>query len=209
MIQGGLKMYSGDLSATQYLRELRGLNIDKLLYEVRKELNISDIQITINDEQIESLINDSVDVDVEELGSKEISKRGIRVIKDGTGKFYSITNINLHLVDFVEGAFSLITADEKYTVFAIAFFVLKFFSQICVDLNEEQIAIIIVLYQETKHCMVTDENVEDIIFNGLKEGGYDELRKEEIKEQVRSLVKLKIIEIKEGSYFMVQKIRFF
>lgn len=187
--------------------DLIPFNIDEFLYEVQEKLDVWDIQILSSIEQMKEIINNSIEVDLEELESKKDQTRSIHVKGDGSGKFYSIRNLRFCLIDFIEGIFTLIIQGE-YWVIAGVFFLCKMMKQMEVDLEESQAAICVALYIETKQCIVTDENLIKAITDGLSGSSYCELYEGDICKDLKKLMKLGIIKIEEGRYTVTQKVYF-
>ncbi len=190
--------------------ELVDFNTKKYLYEVQKKLDIYDIQISVYSDQMENIFNDVVEVSLEEQEPGEDRTKGIIIKSDGSGKFYSIKNIRFDIVDFIVEIFSLVDGIEKRESlwFAVGIFLLKLMKKLGIELRKRQTDIIIVLYLETKNCIVTDENLEKIIVKGFERLGYRQIDAEEIYEDIRKLVKLGIIDIAEGKYIVAEKIYF-
>lgn len=187
--------------------DLIAFDTENFLCEVHEKLDVWDIQVLSNSEQIKEIINNSIEVDLEELESEKDQTRCIYVCKDGSGKFYSIRNIRFCLLDFIEGIFSLITQKE-YWVIAGTFFLCKMMKRMEVDLEETQAAICVALYIQAKQCVVTDENLIKVITAGLSESSYCELYEDDICKDLKELMKLGIIKIEEGKYTLAQKVYF-
>lgn len=187
--------------------DLISFNTENFLCEVQEKLDIWDIQVLSCSEQMKEIINNSIEVDLEELESEKDQTRSIYVCKDGSGKFYAIRNIRFCLFDFIEGIFNLIT-QEEYRVIACVFFLCKMMKQMEVDLEDSQVAICVALYIETKQCVVTDENLIKAITDGLSRSSYYEIYEDDIYKDLKELMKLGIIKIEEGRYTLTQKVYF-
>lgn len=187
--------------------DLIDFNTEEFLYEVQEKLDIWDIYILDNTEQMKEIINNSIEVDWEELESQKDQTRGIYVKKDGSGKFISIKNIRFCLFDFLAGIFNLITQNE-YWVVAGVFFLCDIIRQMGVNLEESQAAICVALYIKTKQCVVTDENLIKAITDGLSRSNYCELYEDDIYKDLKELMKLGIIKIEEEKYILTQKVYF-
>ena len=187
--------------------DLIAFNTENFLHKVQEKLDVLDIQVLSSSEQMKEIINNSVEVDLEELELGKDQTRSIYVCKDGSGKFYAIRNIRFCLLDFIEGIFTLITQKE-YRVMAGVFFLCKMMKQIEVDLEDSQAAICIALYIETKQCVVTDENLIKAITDGLSRSSYYELSENDIYKDLKELMRLGIIKIEEGKYTLTQKVYF-
>ena len=188
--------------------ELLNFNIEQFLYEVWGELDIYDACVSDNHGQIKGFLNDVIEIGQVEQKPKADSTRGVYIKGNGSGKFYFIRNIRFCLLDCIEGILSLITIEKKYIVIACAIFLAKFMKGIGLALEEEQTAVIVALYLEAKHRVVTDENLEEVIAHGLENRGYQEMDTNKIREEIEHLVDWGIIEIEDGKYTIAHKIYF-
>lgn len=185
--------------------ELLDFQSNKYLYEVQEQLEDYDISVQINVEQIESFVNDTVDVDLKQVEDVEITRGFVRIKRDGKGRYYNIKNIRFHLVDFIDGIFNL-GIESDYKVIVGILFLTKMMGYLGVDLPEEYIAVCLALYNASKCYCITDENVIEIITRELEKSNYGEIKEEEVDEIISGLIDLDIVIIDNGRFRVAQKI---
>lgn len=183
-------------------------NATKCLYEVQKELNIYGIRLPDCSDEIESVFNNAVEVVLTECRSGEERTKSVHIRRDGTGKFNSINNIRFCLRESIEEIFHVVSQVDNKALFYLtsAQFLFRMMDKIGIELDKKQTALIVALYQETKHCKVTDENLEEVISRWLTQEGYRRMSREEIYEEIARLTEWGIIEILDGNYIVTEKI---
>lgn len=180
--------------------EILDLKASRFLYEVEDKLDFYEIPIEINENQLERLFHDTLKTEDEEIEAPEITRGFAFIRKDATGKYYALKNIKFHLVDFLEAVLALIQAEQRYRLIFAGIFLFKIMQHLGTDLSEEHIAILVVLYQMTKFYEVTDENVMNIIVQGLEENDYCELLEKSIKKKLSELMEMELVSIVDGRY---------
>lgn len=159
---------------------------------------------------MEAIFNQTVELEREEIESSSNRTRGVHIKMDHSGRLWSVRNIRFGLADCLDGIFNIActVGKKEYLIFASAIFLYKFIKRMGIDLKERQTVIIVTLYQESKHNAVTDENLEEVMGQGLRQSGYRFMDIDEIYSELKKLKNLGIIEIQEGKYQIAQKIYF-
>ena len=81
--------------------ELLEINTDRFWDEVQDELGIYNISIQIKSEQMEKRLNDVIEVELEKVQEEtEVTRGVVHIIRDGSGKFYSVKILNLVSLNF-------------------------------------------------------------------------------------------------------------
>lgn len=186
--------------------ELLGIKEEKILCEVQRELEFLDINISVTCEQVKSILNNSMEVKVEEVEQPKEQTRRVYIRKGGVGKFYSVKNIKFYLVDFLEAIYSLLECEKDNRNIMSVFFLMKVLKQCEVELDDLQAIICIILYEETKQIVITDDNLTTIVNYRLNAEGYTEIGHKKIYDVIEELVDLGIVEITAGRYNVVQKL---
>lgn len=185
--------------------DLLDFNVNKLMFDMEDALSVYDINVQGKEEVIKNIFNNTVEVSLELVDSDQESSRSITVKRNGKGQYRSIKNIRFSLVDFIDAAMGLFDG-SKYRYVSIAAFIWKVFKQINVSLDREQVYVSIILYNATKKCIVTDENIIELINTGTMEDGRREMQEDEIWEILEELYEYGIIDIDEGKYAVMEKI---
>lgn len=185
-------------------------SITEFLYDVQAGWNLYDMNALDCYSQTEEILNQSVELELKEEEPEKSRTRGVGVRRDGSGKYYSLENIRFCLLDCIDGIFNLIGAigKKEYAFIALIIFLFKFMRGIGIDLSEQQTAILVALYQESRHQAVTDNNLETVMMQGLKKGGYDIVEMDTVYHELELLEDYGIIEVYEGKYKVAEKIYF-
>lgn len=185
-------------------------SITEFLYDVQAGWNLYDMNALDCYSQTEEILNQSVELELQEEEPEKRRTRGGGVRGDGSGKYYSLKNIRFCLTDCIEGIFNLVCVigEKEYAFVAFIIFLSKFLRGIGVDLSEGQTAILVALYQESRHQAVTDDNLENVMMQGLKKGGYGFADMDTVYHELEFLEDYGIIEVCEGKYEVAQKIYF-
>ncbi len=183
-------------------------NEKRCQYEIERELAFYDIQLPDCSSEIKDIFNDTVELELAECESGEEKTKGVRVRRDGTGRFTSIKNIRFCLWESIERIFNLVCQIDNGVLLYLtaAHFLYMFIKEIGIELDKKQVAVIVALYQETRQCEVTDENLEKVISRWLAQEGYRQMGIEEIQVEIIQLTKWGIIEIADGRYLIAEKI---
>lgn len=184
------------------------LNEKKCMYEIERELNFFDVQLPDYSSEIRNIFNDTVEVELAEYGPEEEKTKGVRVRRDGTGRFTSIKNLRFCLCECIERIFNLVCQIDNEVLFYLTAvsFLYTLIEKLGIELDKKQTAVIVALYQETKRCEVTDDNLEEVISRWLTQEGYRQMDTEEIYEEMKQLAEWGIVEISDGRYLIAEKI---
>lgn len=180
------------------------INLQNIMYEVRRELKTDDANISDKYEELRNIINRTAKIEWEESNSENTPTKGACIRRKGKVGYYSIKNIRFHLLDFIQAIFDLLSA-VKFPFVASTIFLVKIIQIVGVELEENEAAVCIALYEETRQRTVTDLNLTKVIGERLKEGDY-EISISEIYDEIDKLLELGIIEIEQGKYEITQKI---
>lgn len=206
--KGEIKMGKEKFEKRLDTAERMGFNAEMCLYEIQKELNVYGIHLPDWGGEIRKVFNNTVEVELAECGSEEERTKSVRVRGDGTGKFTSIKNIRFCLRECIEGILGVVSqiGNEPFFYLTAACFLFALMEKMGIELDKKQTAVIIALYQETKRCKVTDDNLEKVISCWLTQEGYRRMDMEEIYEEIEQLAKWGIIEVLDGRYSVAEKI---
>lgn len=181
------------------------INLQNIMYEVRRELKTDDANISDKYEELRKIINRTAQIEWEESNSENMPTKGACIRRKGKVGYYSIKNIRFHLLDFIEAIVSLLSVD-KFPFVTSTIFLVKIIQMLGVELEENEAAVCIALYEETRQQIVTDSNLIKVISERLEEAGDYEISISEIYDEIDRLLELGIIEIKQGKYEITQKI---
>lgn len=181
------------------------INLQNIMYEVRRELKTDDANISDKYEELRNIINRTAKIEWEESNSENTPTKGACIRRKGKVGYYSIKNIRFHLLDFIQAIFDLLSA-VKFPFVASTIFLVKIIQIVGVELEENEAAVCIALYEETRQRTVTDLNLTKVIGERLKEEGNYEISISEIYDEIDKLLELGIIEIEQGKYEITQKI---
>lgn len=176
------------------------LNANKLLYEVKEDLSIYDLPLQINKAQLEELFRKTLIPEVEETEAPEITRGWVKVKKDGTGKYVAMKNLHFYLLDFLEGVLGLVQTTPEYRIILGTMFLIRMWQRMGIDLGEEQTAAYVILSQQTKRYVVTDENVFECMLHGLSESGYSGLSMEKAEKILSELMDMGLVFIEDGRF---------
>lgn len=177
-------------------------------HEVKEELDIYDLSVPIDSGWLKKLFHDTLEPEVEEVEEAEVTKGWTYLKPNGKGGYLSLKNLEFHLVDFVESVFNLLQTNTACGAIAGVIFLYRLFKYLEVELDEEQTAVCVVLYQMTKRCVITDENVIKCVAQGLRESDYDMLNEKAIENAISELIKIGLVCIEDGRYEVTETIRF-
>lgn len=186
--------------------ELLELKVNRYVHDVQEKLDICNISVHIDSKQIETLFNDTIEVDLEEIEAPETTRGSIHVKRDGSGKYYSIKNISFYITDFLELGLNLIQTETKYKIVISAIFLLKLLKQLGVNLEDEQTVVYVALHQAAKHYVITEDNVTECVLDELGTSSYMNLSREDIKNILLKLLDMGIISVENGIYGVFQKL---
>lgn len=201
-------MWKSEMEEKWEAAEVLELSAYRFLNEIKEKLDIYDLSIQINNSQIETLFHDVLELEMEEVEAPEITRGCVYIKKNGTGKYYTMKNLYFHLMDFIEGVFNLAQTDSQIRIILGTIFLFRIMTQLGVDLSEEQATLCIVLYQMTKRCIITDDNIMKYIKQGLQEGDYCELGEEKIEKELSKLVEMGLVSIEDGRYEVTETLLF-
>ena len=190
--------------------ELLELKANRLAYDVQERLDFYDISLQVDIEQMETILNDVIKVELEEVKEvPEATKGKVTIWKGKFGKYYSVKNIYFRLSDFLDYGFSLTQANEISSMLIVSAILLwKLVERLGFDLKEEQTAVCVALYRLTKRYAITDDNITEHVDLELQESGYGELDRRAIGKALSGLMEVGILSIEEGRYEVAQKIVF-
>lgn len=189
--------------------ELLEIKANRYAFEVQEKLDIYNISVEVNNGQMETLLNDVIEVELEEVKKEtEITRGDILIRKDGSGKYYSIKNISLHLTDFLELSFNMAQGRIKDKLIVGAIFLIKLMEQFGVNLEEEQTAVCVAIYKVKKRYVITDDNVIEYITRELRESDYMELNEKRIWNILSELIEMGIVSVEDGRYEVTQVLLF-
>lgn len=175
-------------------------------YEVKEGLDIYNLSIQTSRSQLEALFHDTLVPDVEDVEAPEATKGHVRLKPNGKGGYCSMKNLYFHLVDFLEGVFSLAQTNAICRVIAGTIFLCRLVQYLEIELDEEQTAVCVALYQVTKRYVITDENVISCVAQGLQKSDYGELKEKEIEDAISELIEIGLVCIEDGRYEVTETI---
>lgn len=189
--------------------ELLELKVNKYVHDVQESLDMFNVPVQISGEQMEKILNDILEVDIEHVKETEVSKGDVRIGRYGKGRYYSLKNIRLlYFMDLVSALFQMdkIQSDTKYMICIGVSLLLRLAEQLGIELTEEQTAICVALYQATKHCAVTEDNITQCIARELEEENYLGYTNEKIKKVLSELTNMGIVSVENGIYKLAEKV---
>lgn len=205
----GKRMEQMDHVKDRELVEFFEFKANRFLREVKKKADIYGISVEITDGQMEKLFLDVVEAEREELTeAPEIMRGSVYVRKDGSGTYYSYKNIRFCLTDFFELVVNLTQTETKYRLVVSAIFLIRILKQLGCQLSEEQTVVCTAIYQASKHCALTDDNVLQCIVQELRESNYWNTEEEQIEKPLLKLEEIGFVSIVEGRYEVTEKILF-
>lgn len=189
--------------------ELLEIKVNRYAYEVQEKLDIYNISIQVSSRQVETLLNDVIEVELKEAKNEtEVTRGSIHIRKGRTGKYYSVKNLHLHLTDFLELGFNMVQGDIKNKLIASSIFLIKLMEQLGINMEEEETAVCVALYRATKRYAITDDNIVKCITGELRESDYIELNEKKIGNILSDLIEMGVISVEEGRYEVTQEILF-
>lgn len=188
--------------------EVLEIRTDHYIYAVQEELDDYNISVQIDHSQIESLFNFVLEVEMEESTEEEVTRGQVYVRKDRKGKYYSIKNIQLHLSDFLDFGFSISQGGTKSKFIVCIIFLIKLLEQLGAELEEDETAICVCLYNASKCYALTDDNIIKCIADELRKSDYLELNDRKIEGTILNLIDMRIVSVEEGRYQVTQTLVF-
>lgn len=189
--------------------ELLNINMREYLNEVEKELRFYDMDISCEEErQIKELIDSSLEVETEKLGHEKELSRDIVIRQGILGTYYSVKNIQVKLVDILEGLLGVIGGNPLDRTAAMVILLYKLFGQMKIDLDEMEVALCVILWDAGRHIQITDENVIEIVNKGLKDMHYIKMEEGRTFQVLNEMIRKGIVTVEAGKYRIATKVRF-
>lgn len=185
-------------------RDIDLLDIDlvQMKKDIVKECRINDALIDYDIDDMKALLNEAIEIETQEIENKGHRERGLVKKKNGAGMFVSIKNVHISLEIILE-AFAL---KGNIKPLAVTVFLYHLFSQLCVEITRWQMSVYIILHEEGRKVVITDDNIMEIVQHKIKEYGYDKVDCQEIMDTLNELYDIGMITIEDGFYKAEEKI---
>lgn len=182
--------------------DLLNFDLVQMKKDVVKECQFEDILFDCSINDMKKFLNYAIEIEVKECSDQDHRERGVIRKKNGAGKYISIKNIHVS-VEVILEALAVMNDMKPIT---IVIFLYNLFKQLCVDIDKLQMAVYMILYEESRYINITDENILLIIQNKIVEYGYGKVDKDEIMDTINELYNKKLICIEEGTYKAKEKV---
>lgn len=182
--------------------DLLDIDLTEMKKNIIKECLDEGVLPELDDDDIESLLNDAIEIELEERKNRSYRDRRFIQKKNGVGVYVSIKNIHISLEVIV----NFLILIKNFEPLAVVIFLCNLFKQLLVDINRWQMSIYTILYDEGKKYAITDDNIIEVVKNKIKEYGYEKENSQRIMDTINELYNLEMITIDDGFYKAEEKI---